>query len=114
MEWERRVLIFRLMVTAPWELEGDAFDDAAVDPTPAPVVELGGGRVRVADQLLDLFDGDVLAQQGGHDHDAEGMRRQAGGQLGGLEPPFEHGPDGGGPLNGLAGEVSAAFSRVEP
>ena len=25
-------------------LEGDAFDDAAVDPPP-PVVELGGGRV---------------------------------------------------------------------
>ena len=63
-------------------LEGDALDDAAGDAPPAPVVELGGGGVGVPDQVLDLFDGDVLREQGSHDHDAEGMRRQVVGEPG--------------------------------
>ena len=41
-------------------LEGNALDDAPVDPALAPVVELGGGRVGVADQVLDLLDGHAL------------------------------------------------------
>ena len=67
----------------PFSLEGDALDDAAVDAFPPPVVELGGGRVGVADQVLDLLDGDVLRKQGGDDHDAEGVRRQIVGEPGG-------------------------------
>ena len=41
-------------------LEGNALDDAPVDPALAPIIELGGGRVRVADQVLDLLDGHAL------------------------------------------------------
>ena len=63
-------------------LEGDALDDAPVDPASPPIVELGGGRVGVTDQVLDLLDGDVLGQQSGDDHDAEGMRRQVVGETG--------------------------------
>ena len=74
-------------------LERDALDDAAVDP-PLPVVELGGGRVGVPDQVLNLLDGDVLGQQGGDDHDAKRVRRQVGGESGRGEAEFEHGPDG--------------------
>ena len=40
--------------------EGDALDDAPVDPAFPPVVELGSGRVGVADQVLDLLDGHAL------------------------------------------------------
>ena len=76
----------------------DAFDDAPVDPSPPPVVELGSGRVGVPDQVRDLFDGDVLRKQGGHDHDAEGMRRQVGGPPGDLhvllDPLVQADPDG--------------------
>lgn len=74
--------------------EGDALDDAAVDPPATPVVELGGGGVGVPDQVLDLLDGDVLVEQGGDDHDAKRVRRQVGGEAGGGEAALEHGPDG--------------------
>ncbi len=48
-----------------------------VAPT-APVVELGGRRVGVPDQVLGLLDGDLLGQQRGDDDDPEGVRRQVG------------------------------------
>ncbi len=46
------------------------------------------------DQVLDLLDGDVLGQQSGDDYDAEGVRRQVGGESGCGEPALEHGSDG--------------------
>ncbi len=63
-------------------LEGDALDDVSGDAPAAPVVELGGRRVGVPDQVLDRLDGDLLGQQGGDDHDPEGVRRQVGGEPG--------------------------------
>ena len=42
----------------------------------------------------------------------EGMRRQVGGQSGGLEPPFEHGPDGG--LVDLPAGEGSASKRAAP
>lgn len=38
-------------------LEWDALDDVSGDAPASAVVELGGGRVGVPDQVLDLFDG---------------------------------------------------------
>ena len=63
-------------------LEGDPLDDAAGDAPAPAVIELGGGGVGVPDQVLDLLDGDVLGEQGGDDHDAEGVRRQVVGESG--------------------------------
>ena len=77
-----------------WDSEGDALDDAAVD-TPPPVVELGDGEVGVPEQVLALLDGDALVQQGGNDHDADGVRHHVVVEANRGEPALEHGPDGG-------------------
>ena len=82
-------------------LEGDALDDAAVDPPAPAVVELGNGGVGVPYQVLDLLDGDVLVEQGGDDHDAERARHQVGGEPGHGEAALEHGTDG------AAGDIPA-------
>ena len=84
--------------------EGDPLDDAAGD-TPAPaVVELDRARVRMPDQVLDLFDRDVLGEQGGDDHDAKGVRCQVVGEPRGGEVALEHGsfpkPQWGVQING--------------
>ena len=56
------------------ESDGDPLDDVAGDlPGPA-VVDLGRRRVGVADEVLDILDGDALFQQVGDDQGPEAVR----------------------------------------
>ena len=46
----------------PWPSDGDPFHDVSGDLPGAPVVNLGGGRVGVANQVLNVLDGDALGE----------------------------------------------------
>ena len=90
--------------------ERDPIDDGAGDAPLAPVVELGGGRMRVSDQVLDLFDGHVLAEQIRDHHDAEAVRGERLGETRGAQAPLEqlaHAGRGQGPVRERSGAGDA-------
>ena len=68
--------------------EGDALDDASGDAPSPSVVELGGGRVGVPGQVLDVLERHILAQQVRDHQDAERVGREDLRQAGGLQPPL--------------------------
>ena len=70
--------------------ERGALDDAAVDAPPAPVVELGGARMGVPSQILDILERHVLGQQVRDDQDPERVWRENLREAAGLEPALEH------------------------
>ena len=68
-------------------------DDVAGDGFVPTVVEVGGAGVGVAGEALDVFERHALGEQVGDDGDAEGVRRELGGQGSVAEAALHHAGD---------------------